>query len=196
MLANFRNLRNFWNFAKILFSLTLRTYAFLEIHFWAARMKSHSILGYLGLFVLLSLFPAQAQPSQDTACDPQVEGEGAQWLAPCKQAANRGDGHAALMVGAIYWNGDGVAKDHAAAAHWFEIADLAGESRAAKMLGDEAFGRLVKAKRAEDSDRALLDVAIGWYEKAVEVEPVPEAKAQAEKSLAMLSELKQKLSAR
>ena len=99
------------------------------------------------------------------------------------------------MVGAIYWNGDGVAKDHAAAAHWFEIADLAGESRAAKMLGDEAFGRLVKAAKPADTD-AILDVAIGWYEKAVEVEPMPAAKAEAEQSLAMLSELKQKLSAR
>jgi len=158
-------------------------------------MKSHTILAPLGLFVLLSLLPAQAQPSQDTACDPQAEGEGAQWLTPCKQAAIRGDGHAALMVGAIYWNGDGVAKDHAAAAHWFEIADLAGESRAAKMLGDEAFGRLVKAAHPADTD-AILDVAIGWYEKALEVEPVPEAKAEAEQSLAMLSSFKQKLAER
>lgn len=158
-------------------------------------MKLPTILGPLGLFVLLSILPAQAQPSQDTACDPQEEGDGAQWLAPCKQAANRGDGHAALMVGAIYWNGDGVAKDHAAAAHWFEIADLAGETRAAKMLGDEAFGRLVKAAKPADTD-AILEVAIGWYEKAVEVEPMPQAKAEAQQSLAMLSELKQKLSAR
>jgi len=162
-------------------------------------MKLRTILGPLGLFAFLASLPAQAQetqPSQDTACDPQEEGEGAQWLAPCKQAATRGDGHAALMVGAMYWNGDGVAKDHAAAARWFEIADLAGETRAAKMLGDEAFGRVVKARRAEDTDLAVLDVAIGWYEKAVEVEPVPEAKAQAEKSLAMLTGLKQQLSER
>ena len=159
-------------------------------------MKSHSIFGPLGLFVLLSLLPAQAQPSQDAACDPQVEGEGAQWLTPCEQAATRGDGHAALMLGAIYWNGDGVAKDHAAAARWFELADLAGETRAAKMLGDEAFGRLVKAGKPEDTDRAVLDVAIGWYEKALEVEPVPEAKAEAQQSLAMLSNFKQQLSER
>jgi TPR repeat protein len=159
-------------------------------------MKPGAILGPLGLFVLLATLPAQAQQLEDSACDPQQEGEGAQWLSPCKQAATRGDGHAALMVGAIYWNGDGVAKDHAAAARWFEIADLAGESRAAKMLGDEAFGRLVKVAKPEDTDPALLDVAIGWYEKAVEVEPMPAAKAQAEQSLAMLSEMKQKLSAR
>ena len=73
-----------------------------------------------------------------------------------------------------------------------EIA--AGETRAAKMLGDEAFVRVVKAAKPEDTDRATLDVAIGWYEKAVEVEPAPDAKAQAEQSLAMLSDLKQKLS--
>jgi hypothetical protein len=155
-----------------------------------------SILGPVALTLLLASFPAQAQTLEDSACDPQSEGEGAQWLAPCKQAANRGDGHAALMVGAIYWNGDGVAKDHAAAARWFEMADLAGETRAAKMLGDEAFGRLVKAAKPEDTDAAVLDVAIGWYEKAVEVEPVPAVKAEAEQSLAMLVDLKQKLSAR
>jgi hypothetical protein len=42
----------------------------------------------------------------------------------------------------------------------------------------------------------VLDTAIGWYEKALEVEPVPESKAQAQQSLAMLSNLKQTLSAR
>ena len=159
-----------------------------------AQMKPGAILGPLGLFVLLAILPAQGQSLP--VCDPQQEGEGAQWLTSCKQAASQGDGHAALMVGAIYWNGDAVAKDHAAAARWFEIADLAGETRAAKMLGDEAFGRLVKVAKPEDTDRAVLDVAIGWYEKAIEVEPVPAAKAEAEQSLAMLSNLRQRLLAR
>ena len=159
-------------------------------------MKRISILAAVALFSLPTVGHTQAQSPDAFVCDPQEEGEGAEWLASCKQAATKGDGHAALMVGAIYWNGDGVAKDHAAAARWFELADLAGESRAAKMLGDEAFGRLVKAAKPEDTDRAVLDTAIGWYEKAVEVEPVPEAKAEAQQSLAMLSELKQKLSAR
>ena len=159
-------------------------------------MKSSAILGSIGLFLLLATAHAQAQPIQAAGCDLQEEGDGAQWLAPCKQAAGKGDGHAALIVGAIYWNGDGVAKDHAAAAHWFELADLAGETRAAKMLGDEAFGRLVKTAKPEDADRAVLDMAIGWYEKALEVEPVPAAKAEAQQSLAMLSSFKQKLSAR
>jgi len=156
-------------------------------------MKSSAIIGSIGLFFLLATGHAQAQ--QAAVCDPQEEGQGAQWLALCERAATQGNGHAALMVGAIYWNGDGVAKDHAAAAHWFEIADLAGQTRAAKMLGDEAFGRLVKAAHPADTD-AILDVAIGWYEKAVEVEPMPEAKAEAEQSLAMLSDMKQKLSTR
>ena len=150
----------------------------------------------LGLFFLVAIGHAQAQPAQAPVCDPQEDGEGAAWLVPCEQAAKLGDGHAALMVGAIYWNGDGVAKDHAAAARWFEMADLAGETRAAKMLGDEAFGRLVKVAKPEDTDLAVLDTAIGWYEKAVEVEPVPEVKVQAQQSLAMLSNLKEKLSAR
>lgn len=154
-------------------------------------MKSSAILGSIGLFFLLATGHAQAQ--QAAVCDLQEEGEGAQWLATCERAALQGNGHAALMVGAIYWNGDGVAKDHAAAARWFELADLAGETRAAKMLGDEAFGRLVKTS---NPDRAVLDTAIGWYEKALEVEPVPAAKAEVQQSLVMLSSFKQKLSTR
>lgn len=157
-------------------------------------MKSSAILASIGLFFLLATGQAQAQ--QAAVCDLQEEGEGAQWLATCEQAARQGDGHAALMVGAIYWNGDGVAKDQAQAARWFELADLAGETRAAKMLGDEAFVRLVKAAKPEDTDRAVLDTAIGWYEKALEVEPVPEAKAEVQQSLALLSNLKQTLSTR
>lgn len=159
-------------------------------------MKRGTLIGSFALLALLSIAPAHAQTSEASACSLEQEGEGAQWLATCQQAAYKGDGHAALMVGAIYWNGDGVAKDHAQAARWFELADLAGENRAAKMLGDEAFVRLVKVAKPEDTDLAVLDTAIGWYEKAVEVEPLPEAKAQAEQSLALLSSLKQQLSAR
>ena len=159
-------------------------------------MKPGAILGPFLLLTLLAAGPVLAQPSEASICDPQQEGEGAEWFVPCKQAASKGDGHAALMVGAMYWNGDGVAKDHAQAARWFEIADLAGETRAAKMLGDEAFGRLAKAAKPEDTDPAVLDVAIGWYEKALEVEPAPAAKAEAQQSLAMLSSLKRQLSAR
>jgi hypothetical protein len=159
-------------------------------------MKSSAILGSIGLFFLLVTSHAQAQPLGAPVCDLQEEGEGAEWLATCERAALQGNGHAALMVGAIYWNGDGVAKDHAQAARWFELADLAGETRAAKMLGDEAFVRLVKAAKPEDTDRAVLDTAIGWYEKALEVEPVPEVKAEAEQNLALLSNLKQTLSTR
>ena len=159
-------------------------------------MKRSAILASIGLFFLLATGSAQAQTVAAPNCDPMQEGKVSQWLGPCKQAAVKGNGYAALMVGAIYWNGDGVSKDHAQAAHWFELADLAGETRAAKMLGDEAFTRLVKAGKPEDTDRAVLDTAIGWYEKAVEVEPFPEAKTEAEQSLALLTSLKQQLSAR
>jgi TPR repeat protein len=124
------------------------------------------------------------------------EGQGARWLPPCKQAATKGDGHAALMVALIYWNGDGVAKDHAASAHWAAIADKAGDPRAALILGNDALGRLTKAARPEDADRAVLDEAIGWYEKALKIDPVPAEQAQARQMLVKLSGFKQKLSAR
>jgi len=76
-------------------------------------------------------------PAPAGICSPKP-GEGARWLAPCEQAANAGDAHAALVVGVMYWNGDGVPRDHPTAALWFQKADKAGEPRAAKALGDWA----------------------------------------------------------
>ena len=133
-----------------------------------------------------------ASSSGSATCAPQ-EGQGAQWLVRCQQAAQAGDGHAALMVGIMYWNGDGVPKDHSASAKWFRMADKAGEPRAPNYLGDCAMGRLVKAAKPEDADRAVLNEAISWYERAVKVEPVPSARAEAQHHLDMLSGFRQKL---
>jgi TPR repeat protein len=146
---------------------------------------------------MLLIVPALGQSAQSASsglsvCAPRP-GEGAHWLAPCEQAANAGDGHAALMVGIMYWNGDGVPRDHPAAAHWFQIADKAGEPRAAKLLGDYAFVRVSQAAKPEDADRTILDEAIGWYEKAIKTDPI--AASQAQQRLDMLSHLKQQLSA-
>jgi TPR repeat protein len=117
-------------------------------------------------------------------------------LTPCKQAAAKGDGHAALMVSLMYWNGDGVARDHVESAHWAAIADKAGEPRAALILANDASRRLTKAARPEDADRAVLNEAIGWYEKAVKIDPVPAEQAQARQMLAKLSSFKQALPSR
>jgi hypothetical protein len=100
------------------------------------------------------------------------------------------------MVGIIYWNGDGVPKSNSTAAHWFQLADKAGEPRAAKLLGDEAFVRLTAVARPEDADRTTLDEAIAWYQKALRVEPFADAKTQAQQRLELLARFKQQLPAR
>ena len=151
------------------------------------------------VWTMLLAVPAAGQ--SDLASTPSTsicaphQGEGAQWLTPCKQAAEAGDGHAALMVGMIYWNGDGVPRDHSMAAHWFQIADKGGEPRAAKFLGDEAFVRVTQTAtgKPEDADRAILDEAIGWYEKAVKIEPDPAVRAQAQQRLDLLSNFRHTL---
>jgi hypothetical protein len=153
-------------------------------------MRTTSVL----IWTMALVAPVLAQPTSPniSVCAPQP-GEGARWLPPCEQAANAGDGHAALMVGIMYWNGDGVPRDHATAGRWFQTADKFGEPRAAKYLGDWAFVRVAQAARPEDADRAVLDEAIAWYGKALKVEPVPAVRAQAQQRLEMLSQLKQKL---
>ena len=151
------------------------------------------------VWTMLLAVPATGQSDQASSpstsvCTPHP-GEGARWLGPCKQAADAGDGHAALMVGIIYWNGDGVPRDHPAAAHWFQIADKGGEPRAAKFLGDEAFVRVTQTAtgKPEDADRAILDEAIGWYEKAVKIDPDSTARAQAQRRLDLLSNFRHAL---
>ena len=136
--------------------------------------------------------PDQPSSLGSPTCAPQP-GQGAIWLVRCQQAAEAGDAHAALMVGVMYWNGDGAPRDHAVAAHWFQIADKSGEPRAAKLLGDEAFVRVTQAAKPEDADCAILDEAIAWYEKAVKVELIQAARVQAQQRIEMLSRLKQQL---
>jgi TPR repeat protein len=148
------------------------------------------------LTVLLLLASSIGAHAEDAAvCAPQP-GHAAQWLGACQKAAEAGDGHAALMVGVMYWNGDGVLRDYPTAARWFQMADKANEPRAAKLLGDWAMVRLAQASKPEDADRAVLEEAIGWYQKALQIEPVPAARTLAQQRLEMLSHLKQQLPSR
>jgi hypothetical protein len=111
----------------------------------ARVMLVSSVLGGAALQLVGPLPAAGQAPAPDakiSGCAPQQRGEGAIWLTPCQRAAESGDGQAALIVGAIHWNGDGVAKDNAAAARWWKMADEAGRAEAARLLGDEAFVRI------------------------------------------------------
>jgi len=157
------------------------------------------VIAFMGLFLAIAgvqlssnVAAAEQLPGNDpnvSGCAPHP-GEGARWLAPCEKAAMAGDGQAALTVGAIYWNGDGVPKDNASAARWWKMAYQDGRPEAAKLLGDEAYVRMAQAPGPLKVDRAVLDEATGWYKKAVEVEPNPVLRQQAQSRLDQLAQFK------
>ena len=81
-----------------------------------------------------------------------------------KAVASSRQPNAALVLGQIYWNGDGVTKDREKAAAYWRVAYEGGRSDAAKFLGDEA---LLRAGRGEGIwDPAGLEEAADWYDKA------------------------------
>ena len=62
------------------------------------------------------------------------------------------------------------------------------------LLGNEAFVRLTRGvKSPEDADPAIIEEAISWYERAANIDPVPENRARAQKQAASLSEFLQRL---
>jgi hypothetical protein len=124
-----------------------------------------------------------------SGCAPKP-GEGAHWLTSCENAANAGDARAAYIVGSIYWNGDGVPKDNASAAHWWKLADQNGQPEAAKLLGDEAYVRVVLSKGKGKVDLSALDEGIGWYQKALKVELSPALRQEAQVRLDQFLKLK------
>jgi hypothetical protein len=141
------------------------------------------MLGAAALGVIVCSIGAIAQNGPSvSSCTPK-EGEGARWIAPCESAARAGDGKAAIILGLIYWKGDGVPKDNASAARWWKVADQAGRPEAAKLLGDEAFVRAMQPAGSCPVNFLVMDEAIGWYRKAVEVEPTPVGRQEAQARL-------------
>jgi TPR repeat protein len=86
-------------------------------------------------------------------------------------AAAQGQRNAAFTLGQIYWNADGVAKDQALAATFWRLAYAKGRKDAAPLLGMEAFTRVQSDGAPDGIDRAALDEALGWYEKAEREDP-------------------------
>lgn len=148
------------------------------------------VLGAAVLGVIIWSAGAFAQTDHNVSnCSPK-KGEGAKWVAPCESAAKAGDGRAALLLGQIYWNGDGIPKDNALAARWWKVADQAGFPQAAKLLGDEAFVRAMQPAGACPVNFLAADEAIGWYRKAIEIEPAPVLRQEAQTRLDQFLKLK------
>ena len=85
-----------------------------------------------------------------------------------ERAAAGGQRNAPYWLGAIYWNGDGVDRD-TAAARWWRMAFERGRTDVARRLGDEAYTRFADAARQPGEGwRPLATETMGWYEIAVE----------------------------
>lgn len=145
------------------------------------------VLGGLLLPLLTSALGAEDVKGA-SICSPR-QGDGATWLSNCEKAANSGDGRAAIITGEIYWNGDGVYKDNAAAARWWKIADEQGRPDAAYLLGNEAYVRAILSRGDGKVDFVALDEAALWFQKAIKAEPNSAARAQAQARLTEIDHL-------
>jgi hypothetical protein len=159
---------------------------------WGPIMRTVVVIVCLVLGGLLLPLVTSALGDEDvkgaSVCLPSP-GNAATWLSNCEQAANSGDGRSAIIIGEIYWNGDGVPKDNVVAAHWWKIADQQGRPDAAYLLGNEAYVRALLPPGNGKVDFAALDEAAHWFQKAVEIEPNSATRAQAQERLSEIDHL-------
>ena len=107
------------------------------------------------------------------------------------RAAGQGHALAALTLGMIYWNGDGIPKNNAMARRWWFKAYGAGRKEAALLLGEEAFVRLTQGITTPDkADPAVLEEAITWYRRAGIDDPDPAKRALAGQRSGMAEQLR------
>jgi uncharacterized protein len=87
---------------------------------------------------LLCLLPvlAAAAPAADchVAQEHYAAGEYAQALVLWRELAQGNHAHSQLMIGALYFNGQGVERDYTEAARWFRLAADNGSADAALQL--------------------------------------------------------------
>lgn len=101
-----------------------------------------------------------------------------------QHAADAGDGDAALWLGSMYGNGQGMPKDMTQAIRWWGVAFDHGKIEGAKFIGDDAMAKALRG------DKAALDVAIEWYEKALTKNPTGSTRGQIEGNLTQARKLK------
>jgi TPR repeat protein len=78
----------------------------------------------------------------------QDDGEAARWL---KRAADQRNGDSQFLLGALYWNGEGVPIDPVLAYMWFNLAAAAGgtDAQDARDARDEAEQQMTSEQLAE-----------------------------------------------
>jgi uncharacterized protein len=87
------------------------------------------------MVVLLAFMPASAMAADcHMAQEAYASGDYAAALAQWRELADKGHAHSQLMIGSLYFNGEGVAQDYAQAERWFERAANQGSADAALQL--------------------------------------------------------------
>jgi len=108
-------------------------------------------------------------------------------------AVDKGQANAALLLGQVYWNGDGVAKDNAMAAKLWTAAYQGGREDAAFFLGNEAIVRLGEELQANrPPSPSIIAEARRWFGITVAKDSNPEHKKSATEALAILDQLEGK----
>ena len=119
------------------------------------------------LFVLLAISMARAAtaggPAADchAAQDAYAAGDYAAALDQWRELAEKDHAHSQLMIGSLYFNGEGVERDYAEAVRWFRLAADNGSADAALQLAEMYGGGEGVAQDAAETQR--------WRKRAAEL---------------------------
>ena len=117
------------------------------------------LLKLLLFMFLYAAAPAVAGSLEDGVAA-HVRGDYATALGLIRPLAEQGDIDAQVVLGQIYYQGQGVAQDYAMAMSWYRRAAEQGDSDAQYMMG-----RMYRSGQGVGQDYAI---AITWYRKAAE----------------------------
>lgn len=104
--------------------------------------------------VLLAWLPVVAMAADcHTAQEAYVAGDYSEALAQWQALADEGHAHSQLMIGSLYFNGEGVVQDYAEAERWFVEAASQGSADAALQLAEMYANGVGVAQDARQSKR-------------------------------------------
>jgi TPR repeat protein len=111
----------------------------------------------LGVVLLAVVVSSNAVLAQGSTPEPQGQAD----LTRLQSAATGGDSKSMYRLAEKYWTGDGVARDHAQAATWYEKAALSGH--------DDAMTRMGILHENGRGVAQSYEKAAAWYRKAADL---------------------------
>jgi TPR repeat protein len=101
-----------------------------------------------------------------------------------EKAADQGDANGAFILGTMYWNGDGVERNHEQAGKRWYLSAERGNTSAPARLAKYYFGTSIMAEKRIVIDRALR--AAYWGTIATHVDPIPAVQMESQKLVDLL----------